>query len=80
MVRFSRHDLLTENYPQGYDLIVCRNVTIYFTREAQDKINKNLARSLQPGGILFIGGSEMIFNYHELGFEKILPCFYKKTK
>ncbi len=80
MVRFSQHHLLTENYPQGYDLIVCRNVTIYFTREAQDKINKNFARSLKPGGVLFIGGSEMIFNYQELGFEKVLPCFYRKAK
>ncbi|MFZ5632046.1 MAG: CheR family methyltransferase [Bacillota bacterium] len=79
-VSFRRHDLLTEEYPQGYDLIVCRNVTIYFTREAQDKINKNFSRSLQPGGVLFIGGSEMIFNYQELGLEKILPCFYRKKK
>ncbi|MCL6611823.1 MAG: protein-glutamate O-methyltransferase CheR [Peptococcaceae bacterium] len=77
-VSFSRHDLLTDDYPQGYDLIVCRNVTIYFTREAQDKINQSFSRSLQPGGLLFIGGSEMIFNHQELGLEKILPCFYRK--
>lgn len=79
-VSFRYHDLLTGDYPQGYDLIVCRNVTIYFTREAQDKINKNFSRSLQPGGVLFIGGSEMIFNHQELGLEKVLPCFYKKKK
>ncbi|MCL6477592.1 MAG: protein-glutamate O-methyltransferase CheR [Peptococcaceae bacterium] len=79
-VSFRRHDLLTEEYQSGYDLIVCRNVTIYFTREAQDKINKNFSRSLQPGGVLFIGGSEMIFNYQELGLEKILPCFYRKKQ
>ena len=77
-VALKRHDLLTEDYPQGYDLIICRNVTIYFTREAQDKINKNFSQSLQPGGVLFIGGSEMIFNHQELGLEKLLPCFYKK--
>lgn len=79
-VNFKRHDLITEDYPGGYDLIVCRNVTIYFTREAQDKINKNFSHSLQPGGILFIGGSEMIFNYQELGLEKLQPCFYRKKK
>ncbi len=79
-VAFKRHDLLTDEYPQGYDLIVCRNVTIYFTREAQDKINRNFSRSLQPGGVLFIGGSEMIFNHQELGLEKMLPCFYRKKK
>lgn len=78
-VAFKRHDLLIEPYGQGYDLIVCRNVTIYFTREAQDRINHNFAKALTSGGVLFIGGSEMIFNYQELGFEKVLPCFYRKA-
>lgn len=77
-VSFKWHDLLTDDYPQGYDLIICRNVTIYFTREAQDKINRNFSRSLLPGGILFIGGSEMIFNHQEMGLEKVMPCFYRK--
>ncbi len=77
-VNFRRHDLLTEVYPEGYNLIVCRNVTIYFTREAQDKINKGFSRALQPGGVLFIGGSEMIFNHQVLGLEKIQTCFYRK--
>ncbi len=78
-VNFKRHDLLTEPYGHGYDLIVCRNVTIYFTREAQDRINKKFSQALTPGGVLFIGGSEMIFNYQELGLEKLLPCFYRKV-
>ncbi|MFZ5648359.1 MAG: CheR family methyltransferase [Bacillota bacterium] len=80
MVSYRRHDLLTDSYQQGYDLIVCRNVTIYFTREAQDKINKGFSQALKPGGFLFIGGSEMIFNYQELGMEKISPCFYRKKR
>jgi chemotaxis protein methyltransferase CheR len=79
-VSFKRHDLLSDSYGTGYDLIVCRNVTIYFTREAQDKINKGFSQSLNPGGFLFIGGSEMIFNYQELGMEKVYPCFYRKKK
>ncbi|MFZ5644582.1 MAG: CheR family methyltransferase [Bacillota bacterium] len=79
-VNFRRHDLLSDTYGNGYDLIVCRNVTIYFTREAQDKINKGFSQSLNPGGYLFIGGSEMIFNYQELGMEKVFPCFYRKKK
>ena len=79
-VSFKRHDLLADNYGTGYDLIVCRNVTIYFTRDAQDKINKGFSQSLNPGGYLFIGGSEMIFNYNELGMEKVFPCFYRKKK
>ncbi len=79
-VSFKRHDLLLDEYPEGFNLIACRNVTIYFTREAQDKINRGFANSLKPGGILFIGGSEMIFNYQELGLEKVLSCFYRKQQ
>ncbi|GAB6158004.1 protein-glutamate O-methyltransferase CheR [Desulfotomaculum varum] len=77
-VSFKQHNLLADNYPRGYDLIACRNVTIYFTREAQDKVNQKFAQSLNPGGYLFIGGSETIFNYADLGFEKVAPCFYRK--
>ncbi|MBE3585662.1 MAG: protein-glutamate O-methyltransferase CheR [Thermoanaerobacter sp.] len=77
-VNFRRQDLLNDSFGRGYDLILCRNVTIYFTREAQDRLNDKLARALAPGGVLFIGGSEMIFNYRELGLEKIRTCFYRR--
>ncbi len=77
-VGFRQHDLLIAPYGAGYNLIICRNVTIYFTREAQEKINNKFYRALETGGVLFIGASEMIFNYHELGFEKLSTCFYRK--
>jgi len=79
MVDFRRHDLLTQPFEDGWDLIVCRNVSIYFTRAAQDQLNGKLTRSLAAGGFLFIGGSEMIFNYKELGLERISTSFYQKT-
>lgn len=78
LVAFRRHDLLLDPFGQGYDLITCRNVTIYFTREAQEILNEKFNRALNPGGVLFIGASEMIFNYQQLGFEKISSCFYQK--
>lgn len=78
-VLFRRHDLLADPFGQGYDLILCRNVTIYFTREAQDRLNARLAQALAPGGVLFIGATEMIFNYQQLGLERLRPCFYRKT-
>ncbi|WP_066637203.1 CheR family methyltransferase [Desulfolucanica intricata] len=78
-VSFRVHDLLKDNYGQGYDLIICRNVTIYFTREAQNEVNIKLARALNVGGVLFIGSSEMIFNYKALGYEKLGSCFYRKV-
>lgn len=78
-VTYRQHDLLSGVYPKGYDLILCRNVTIYFTREAQERVNRQFSQSLKPGGYLFIGGSETIFNYAELGLTKIAPCFYRKS-
>jgi len=75
-VSFRQHDLLLAPFGTGYDLITCRNVTIYFTREAQENLNAKLYRALNSGGVLFIGASEMIFNYHELGFKKMASCFY----
>ena len=37
-ITFKKHNLLADRYPSNYDLIVCRNVLIYFTDEAKEKI------------------------------------------
>ncbi len=77
-VSFRKQDLLLDPFGEGYDLITCRNVTIYFTRQAQEKLHPKFFQALNPGGVLFIGASEMIFNYREQGFEKLASCFYRK--
>lgn len=78
MVNLRQHDLLLDRYDQGYDLISCRNVMIYFTKEAQDILNDKFYKALKKGGVLFIGASEMIFNYKEMGLDKIASCYYLK--
>jgi chemotaxis protein methyltransferase CheR len=77
-VTFRKHDLLLDPFGEDYDLITCRNVTIYFTRQAQEKLYPKFFKALSTGGVLFVGASEMIFNYREQGFEKIASCFYRK--
>ena len=77
-VSFKKHDLLRDRYEKDYDLIVCRNVVIYFTRETQDVLYKNFNTALKPGGILFIGATESILNYKDIGLEKTLTWFYQK--
>jgi len=77
-IEFKHHDLLRDNYDKGFDLIVCRNVVIYFTDEAKDKIYRQFYQSLRKGGFLFVGGTERIHNYREIGFENTYPFFYKK--
>ncbi|MFC1849521.1 CheR family methyltransferase [candidate division CSSED10-310 bacterium] len=46
------------SYPNMFDLIICRNVTIYFDDESIRKIMQNFYRSLLPGGWLLVGQSE----------------------
>lgn len=77
-VTFKQHNLLKDTYQTGYDLIVCRNVMIYFTEEAKDQIYHNFAKSLKPGGVLFVGSTEQIFNPERYGLESIETFFYKK--
>lgn len=78
-VDFKHHDLLRDPYEKGLDLIVCRNVVIYFTDEAKDKIYRQFYQSLRKDGYLFVGGTERIHNYREIGFENVHPFFYKKV-
>ena len=60
------------------DLIVCRNVLIYFTEEAKDEVFRKFALSLKKGGILFIGSTEQIINYKDMGYERRNSFFYEK--
>lgn len=78
-VTFRRHDLLTDPYPKDQDLILCRNVVIYFTEEAKQHIYAGFSAALRPGGLLFVGGSEMIMRSHEIGFSTIGTSMYRKA-
>ena len=77
-VKFRQHNLLRDPFIKDCDLIVCRNVLIYFTDEAKDKIFQKFYDSLKPGGILFIGSTEQIMNYKEIGFLRKASFFYEK--
>lgn len=75
-VEFKEHNLLESNYPKNYHMIVCRNVLIYFTEEAKDEVFRKFYSSLAPGGVLFIGSTEQIINYKDIGFERKNSFFY----
>ncbi|MDA3937364.1 MAG: hypothetical protein PF636_11035 [Actinomycetota bacterium] len=63
-VEFQFHNLIKEPYPLGlmgnWDVIFCRNVTIYFRLESTQRVVENFYNSLNPGGYLFIGHSETL--------------------
>ncbi|MBL8048752.1 MAG: protein-glutamate O-methyltransferase CheR [Chthonomonas sp.] len=78
-LQFKHGNLLADRFDTGYDLILCRNVVIYFTDEAKDQLYQKFWSALKPGGILWIGGTERIHNHRYLGFESPHPFFYQKT-
>ncbi|WML35516.1 protein-glutamate O-methyltransferase CheR [Clostridium sp. OS1-26] len=78
MVTFKKHDLILESYEKDFDLIVCRNVVIYFNQDVKDVIYKKFSQSLKKGGLLFVGATESIYNYRDYGFEKASTFIYRK--
>lgn len=77
-IEFKRHNLLLDKFETGFDLILCRNVVIYFTEEAKDKLYRRFFEALKPGGVLFVGGTEAILNFRDMGYVSYLPFFYRK--
>jgi len=67
LIEFKRHNLLKDPFETGFDLILCRNVVIYFTEEAKFDLYTNFFRALKPGGILFVGATEAILNFRKIG-------------
>lgn len=78
MVAYKKHDLILDSYENNFDLIVCRNVVIYFNQEVKNEIYKKFNSSLKKGGLLFVGATESIYNYKDFGFEKSSTFIYKK--
>jgi chemotaxis protein methyltransferase CheR len=61
-VTFTRHDL-TGRMPAGpFDLIVCRNVMIYFNRQLQERLLREFHRLLSPDGFLMLGKTEVLLS------------------
>ncbi|AAU23934.1 protein-glutamate O-methyltransferase CheR [Bacillus sp. FSL W8-0445] len=78
-IRFQKHNLLADPYEKDFDIIVCRNVLIYFTEEAKEKIYHKFSGSLKNKGILFVGSTEQIFNPEKYGFQSTDTFFYQKS-
>jgi chemotaxis protein methyltransferase CheR len=70
MVRFERFDLRGEMRSLGmFDLVLCRNVLIYFDQETKDAIFDSISRVLQRGGVLLLGSAE-VMSVLRSGFER----------
>ncbi len=80
MISFREHDLLDEPAAvRAFDLILCRNVAIYFTTEAKTAVHERLAQALRPGGLLFVGATETILKPRRFGLVADSPGFYVRV-
>lgn len=78
-VEFRQHNLLSDPFENGFNLIVCRNVVIYFTEDAKRSLNQRFYNALKDGGVLFIGNTETILGIYDLGFKRLCSSFYRKS-
>ena len=70
---FSDHNLATDAVFGEMDLIVCRNVLIYFSRDLQNRVFKLFRDSLCDGGFLCLGSKESIrFSEYSDDFEDVV--------
>ena len=77
-ITFKKHNLLADRYFNNIDLLICRNVLIYFTDEAKFEIYRNFSESLVDDGILFVGSTEQIFTPDQYRFSLYDTFFYQK--
>ena len=80
LARFKEHDLILDSYEKGHQVIICRNVTIYFDDEVKNKIYEKFSEALVVGGLFFIGATETIHNPDKYGFRKVGSFIYEKYK
>jgi chemotaxis protein methyltransferase CheR len=80
VLRWERRDLLREPPPRGaFDLVLCRNVAIYFVPPAQRALYVKLAAALRPGGVLMLGSCERLLAPGQFGLAAAGPHLYWKA-
>jgi chemotaxis protein methyltransferase CheR len=82
MVSFRRGDLFDPASYEASDLILCRNVLIYFERGDQERILEGFANALPAGGVLVLGKAETLVGENRRRFAPICPVerIYMKNR
>lgn len=77
---FKQHNLIEASSPgeNVFDLILCRNVLIYFNRDAIEFVSRKMFQSTKPDGHLFIGHSESLQSI-EHNWKAVGPSVFRKS-
>ena len=78
-ITFRHLNPLSDSFESAFDLIVCRNVVIYFTTPVKDRLYRRFYDALRPAGVLFVGGTEIISNAAAIGFKTTGMSFYRRN-
>jgi chemotaxis protein methyltransferase CheR len=80
LIRFEPMNLLTPAVPAAsFDLVLCRNVLIYFSKETKRQVIGHMWRALKPGGFLFVGHAESLVGVID-GQRPLKPAIYRKPE
>ncbi len=79
LVHYRRHSLAGSWPMKGpFDAVFCRNVMIYFDRNAKESLLRKFSQALGPEGVLFVGHSESLTNISE-NYRYVAPGIYRKS-
>jgi chemotaxis protein methyltransferase CheR len=81
-ILFSQHNLVTDGSFNEFNLILCRNVMIYFASELQDRVHRLIFSSLRRFGVLGLGRKESLLNTpHSEGYQPLdaVEKLFRKT-
>ncbi|MCK9485337.1 MAG: protein-glutamate O-methyltransferase CheR [Dehalococcoidia bacterium] len=73
-------NLLADPFEGDFDLVICRNVMIYFETEVKSVLLRRFQGALRPGGVLFIGATEALLGADLEGFERMGGNFYRRAE
>jgi chemotaxis protein methyltransferase CheR len=79
-VVFAQHNLVTDRSFNEFNLVLCRNVLIYFNRRLQERVHRLLYQSLGRLGFLGLGARETVqFTPHESHYRQVAQRIYRKV-
>ncbi|EQA37459.1 protein-glutamate O-methyltransferase CheR [Leptospira inadai serovar Lyme str. 10] len=63
IVEFEQHNLISPNFPSGFDLVLCRNVSYYFDMKERSNLFQKIYKSMNPDSFLILGSAESISGF-----------------
>jgi chemotaxis protein methyltransferase CheR len=80
LIKFTRVNLVGDGWPGGspFDLVFCRNVLIYFERQAKIAVVERLLERLDPRGFLFLGHAESLGGF-TIKARAVMPTVYQSV-